>query len=358
MSDGDKPDDASKTEDPTPKRIEEARRKGQVALSREMNSWLMLLVATLLVMAVSQPMLSDMREFLRFYLEQSHALPGVPGGGGVILGGAFVEMMKILALPLIILMLAAFLGPFLQVGPLWAPEILKPDLSKLSPIKGFERLFSRRAVLEFVKGILKLAIVSVVAIVLLRPYFGTVDHMVGLPILLMLGEMKFLVLRMLAGTLIAFLIIAVADLVYQRMEFMKKMRMTKQELKDEYRQSEGDPMVKGRLRQLRAEKARQRMMSNVPKADVVITNPTHFAVALRYDPDTMEAPVCVAKGMDNIALKIREIARENNVTIYENPPLARVLFDSVEIDEAIPTEHFRAVAQVISYVFRMKGKLK
>lgn len=357
MSDGEKPDDASKTEDPTPKRLEEARRKGQVALSREMNSWLMLLVATLLIMALSQPMLSSTRELLKFYLEQSHTLPGAPGGLSIILGGAFWEMMKILALPLIILMLAAFLGPFLQVGPLWAPEILKPDLSKLSPIKGFGRLFSRRAVLEFVKGILKLAIVSVVATMLLRPYFGSIEHMVGLPPLLMLDEMKFLVLRMLAGTLVAFLIIAVADLVYQRMEFMKKMRMTKQELKDEYRQSEGDPMVKGRLRQLRAEKARQRMMANVPKADVVITNPTHFAVALQYNPDTMEAPICVAKGMDNIALKIREIAKENNVTIYESPPLARVLYDSVEIDEAIPAEHFKAVAQVISYVFRMKGKL-
>ena len=356
MSD-DKPDDASKTEDPTPKRLEEARRKGQVALSREMNSWLMLLVATLLIMALSQPMLSSTKEFLKLYLEQSHALPGAPGGIATVLSAAFWEMMKILALPLIILMLAAFLGPFLQVGPLWAPEIIKPDLSKLSPIKGFERLFSRRAVLEFVKGIFKLAIVSVVAVMLLQPFFGSIEHMVGLPPLLMLDEMKLLVLRMLAGTLIAFLIIAVADLVYQRMEFMKKMRMTKQELKDEYRQSEGDPMVKSRLRQLRAEKARQRMMSNVPKADVVITNPTHFAVALRYDPDTMEAPICVAKGMDNIALKIREIAKESKVTIYENPPLARVLYDSVEIDEAIPTEHFKAVAQVISYVFRLKGKL-
>ena len=358
MSDGDKPDDASKTEDPTPKRLEEARRKGQVPLSREMNSWLMLLAATLLIMAFSQPMLSNTKEFLKFYLEQSHALPGAPGGLAIIMGGAFWEMMKILALPLIILMLAAFMGPFLQVGPLWAPEIIKPDLSKLSPIKGFERLFSRRAVLEFLKGILKLSIVSVVGVMLLRPFFGSIDHMVGLPMLLMLDEMKFLVLRMLAGTLIAFLIIAVIDLVYQRMEFMKKMRMTKQELKDEYRQSEGDPMVKGRLRQLRAEKARQRMMANVPKADVVITNPTHFAVALQYNPDTMEAPICVAKGMDNIALKIREIAKENNVTIYESPPLARVLYDSVEIDEAIPAEHFKAVAQVISYVFRMKGKLQ
>ena len=357
MSDGEKPDDSAKTEDPTPKRLEEARRKGQVALSREMNSWLMLLAATLLIMTMAHPVLLKTTEFLRIYIEQSHLMPGAPGGMAAVLGGAFMEMMKILALPLLLLMLAAFLGPFLQIGPLFAPEIIKADLSKISPSNGMERLFSMRAILEFVKGIGKLAIVSVVSVMLLYPYFDTIEHMVGLPVPLMLDEMKVLILRMMAGVLIAFLIIAAIDLVYQRMEFMKKMRMTKQELKDEYRQSEGDPQVKAKLRQLRAEKARQRMMQNVPNADVVITNPTHFAVALQYDPDKMEAPVCLAKGMDNIALKIREVAKENKVTIYENPPLARVLYDAVEIDEAIPAEHYKAVAQVISYVFKMKGKL-
>lgn len=357
MSDGDKPDDASKTEDPTPKRLEEARRKGQVALSREMNSWLMLLVATILIMAMSGPYMSDMKGLLRLYIEQAHALPGVPGGLSVVLGEAFWEMLKLLALPFLLLMLVAFLGPFMQVGPIFAPEVIKPDISKISIFKGFERLFSKRALMEFFKGIFKIGIVTVVAIFLLRPFFDGIEHTVGLPIVLMLDEMKALILRMMAGTLIAFLVIAVIDLVYQRMEFMKKMRMTKQELKDEYRQSEGDPQVKAKLRQLRSEKARQRMMANVPTADVVITNPTHFAVALKYDPDTMEAPVCVAKGMDNLALKIRQVARENDVVVYENPPLARVLYDAVDVDEAIPTEHFRAVAQVISYVFRMKGKL-
>lgn len=358
MSDGEKPDDSSKTEDPTPKRLEEARRKGQMPMSREINSWLMLLTATILIMALAHPMLSQMTQILRTYIEQSHALPGVPGGFSVILGGAFMEMMKILALPLIILMLSGLLGPLLQVGPIFAPEVIKPDISKISPFKGFGRLFSMRSILEFVKGIFKIGMVTVVAVVLLYPFFNGVEHLVGIPVPLMLDEMMALVLRMMAGTLIAFLIIAVVDVVYQRMEFMKKMRMTKQELKDEYRQTEGDPLIKAKLRQLRAEKARQRMMQSVPKADVVITNPTHFAVALQYDPDTMEAPVCVAKGMDNIALKIREIAKENDVVVYENPPLARVLYNSVEIDEVIPAEHFKAVAQVISYVFKLKGKLK
>jgi flagellar biosynthetic protein FlhB len=152
------------------------------------------------------------------------------------------------------------------------------------------------------------------------------------------------------------MVIAVMDVVYQRHEYFKKMRMTKQELKDEYKQTEGDPMVKGRLRQLRAEKARQRMMQAVPTADVVITNPTHFSIALKYDPGEMNAPVCVAKGVDDLALRIREVAKEHEIIIVENPPLARVLFDTVEVDEMIPQEHFKAVAEVISYVYRIKGK--
>ena len=358
MSDGDQPEDSSKTEDPTPRRLEEARRKGQVALSREMTSWLMLLTVTILIMALAGPMMSDTKQFLKIYIEQSHAMPGVPGGLSVVLGGAFKETLKIVALPLIVLMLAAFLGPFLQVGPLFAPEIIKPDISKISPAKGWKRLFSMRAVMEFAKGILKITLVGIVGVVLLYPYFSGIEHLVGASIPLVMDDMKALVLRMLAGTLVVFLVVAVIDVLYQRVEFMKKMRMTKQEMKEEYRQTEGDPQVKAKLRQLRTEKARQRMMQNVPKADVVITNPTHFAVALQYDPDTMEAPLCVAKGMDQIALKIREIAKESKVTIYENPPLARALYDVVEIDETIPPEHYKAVAQVISFVFRQKGKIK
>jgi flagellar biosynthetic protein FlhB len=173
----------------------------------------------------------------------------------------------------------------------------------------------------------------------------------------MLDELYALVMRLLTGMLVVLLVIAIADVVYQRMEHYKKMRMTKQEVKDEYRQSEGDPHVRARLRQLRAEKARQRMMQAVPQADVVITNPTHYAIALKYKPEEMDAPVCVAKGTDEVALRIREIAKEHDIVIYEAPPLARVLFDVVELDEMVPAEHYKAVAEVISYVFKLKGRM-
>lgn len=357
MAEDDSQDDSSKTEDPTPRRLEEARKKGQVPLSREMNSWVMLLMATMLVLALSGPMVTSLGQGLRTYLEQAHALPGVPGGLRSVLGGALLETLKILLLPFLLLMAAAFLGPFLQIGPLFAPEAVKPDISKISPIKGWKRLFSTRALMEFAKGILKIGIVAVVAYILLRPFFDTIDHMVGMPVSVMMEEMKALVLRMLAGTLIVFLVVAVIDLLYQRMEHIKKMRMSRYDMKEEYRQTEGDPQIKAKLRQLRSEKAKQRMMANVPTADVVITNPTHYAVALKYDPDTMDAPLCVAKGMDQLALRIREVAKENNVSIIENRPLARALHDSVEVDEVIPTEHYRAVAEIISFVFRQKGKL-
>lgn len=351
-------DDSQKTEDPTQKRLEEARKKGQIAVSRELNTWLMLLAATILVGTSAPGMMKALREHLKPYLEHPHDFPQVPGGLSIILGDSFLDVLMIMAFPLMVLMAVAFIGPFLQTGPLFAPEVIKPDISKISPVKGFSRLFSKRSLMEFVKGLLKLAAVGIVGFMTIKPYYGQIDHFIGLPVPLLLDEIASMVMRLLTGILIILLVISIVDVVYQRHEHYKKMRMTKQELKDEYKQSEGDPMIKGKLRQLRAEKARQRMMQAVPRADVVITNPTHFAIALEYKPETMDAPVCIAKGADDVALRIRELAREHNIVIYENKPLARVLYETVEIDDVVPAEHYKAVAEVISYVFKLKGKIR
>lgn len=358
MADSDQPDDSQKTEDPTPKKLEETRKKGQVALSREVNNWVMLLAGTILISAAADPVFSKLRIMMTHYIEFAHAMPGAPGGIGVVLASSLKEVFKILALPLGVLMVAAFLGPFMQVGPLFAPESIKPDISKISPFKGFSRLFSKRSLMEFAKGVLKISIIAVVGVIILSPYFGALDHMIGLPLSVLLEELQMLVVRLMVGVLIVLLVVAVIDLVYQRYEHYKKMRMTRQEVKDEYKQTEGDPHVRAKLRQLRTEKARQRMMQAVPGADVVITNPTHYSIALKYDTDTMDAPVCVAKGMDDVALRIREMAKEHDIILYENPPLARALFDTVDIDETIPQEHYKAVAEVISYVFKLKGRLR
>ncbi|MCI5060274.1 MAG: flagellar biosynthesis protein FlhB [Alphaproteobacteria bacterium] len=357
MAEENQSDDSQKTEEPTPKKIEESRKKGQVALSREINNWVMLLTGTIVVLAIGPGTLSNLSAHMQNYIAKAHLLPSAPHGVGMVLGESFWSVLGFLILPLLVLIGAAFLGPFLQVGPLFAPEVIKPDLSKISPLKGFQRLFSMRSIMEFVKGILKIGIIGVVGVILLYPFYGTIDHMIGLPLPTMLDELQGLVIRLMAGILVVLLVVAVIDLVYQRYEHYKKMRMTKQELKDEYKQTEGDPHVRAKLKQLRQEKARQRMMQAVPEADVVITNPTHYSIALKYDPEEMDAPVLVAKGLDDLAMRIREVAKENDIPLYENKPLARALYDTVELDDVIPTEHYQAVAEVISYVFQLKGKL-
>lgn len=354
---GNEDDDSSKTEEPTPKKIEESRKRGQVALSREVNNWVMLFTGTIVVLAIGPSTLNALTNHMKAYIEKAHIMPFIPGGSGYLLGESFIQVLTILALPLIILLIAAFIGPFLQIGPLFAPEIIKPDFSKISVFKGFKRLFSMRSVMEFVKGIVKIGVIGVVGVILLYPFYGQIDHMVGLPIHVMLEELSQLVLLLMSGILVVLLVMAVADLLYQRYEHYKKMRMTKQELKDEFKQTEGDPHVRAKLRQLRQEKASARMMQSVPEADVIITNPTHFSIALKYAPEEMDAPVVVAKGVDDLAMRIREVAKEHNIPLVENKPLARVLFDKVEIDSMIPEEHYKAVAEIISYVFQLKGKL-
>ena len=357
MSDGDDQDQSQKTEEPSARKLQEARKKGQVPLSREVNTWLMMLAATLLIAMSSVAFFGSMGDALRGYIEQPHLLPLSPLGPGAIMKEAASSTLWALAFPLLILMIAAFVGPFAQAGPIFSAESLKPDISKISPAKGFKRLFSLRSIMEFLKGLLKIMLVSIVFVVIIYPYYGQIDHMVGIPLNLALDEIYTLILKFMIGVLIVLIVIAVIDFSYQRYDHYQKMRMTKQEVKDEYRQTEGDPHVKQKLRQLRAQKAQQRMMQSVPKADVVITNPTHFAIALEYKPEAMDAPVCVAKGVDEVALRIRETAKEHNIEIVENKPLARALYDTVELDSVIPEEHFQAVAQIISYVFKKQGKL-
>ncbi len=353
----DEPDETEKTEEPTPKKLEDSRKKGQVALSREVNNWIMLLAATIMVGVLIGPVFLKLFDHLKTYLELAHTLPSLPGGFGVILGESFWQVLSILTLPFLVLLFAAFIGPFIQVGPLFALESIKPDLSKISIIKGFTRLFSGKSLMEFAKGILKIGAITVVGFILIKPYLNGIEHTITLPWPDLLLEMKGLVLRMMAGILIVLLIVAMIDLVYQRYDHYKKMKMTQQEVKDEFRQSEGDPMVKAKLRQLRMEKARQRMMQAVPDADVIITNPTHFSIALKYDSNVSPAPIVIAKGVEEVALRIREVAKEHDIILYEDRALARTLYDTVEIDEPIPTELYKAVAEIISYVFKKKGKL-
>lgn len=349
-------DDADKTEEPTPKKLAEARKKGQIPQSKEVQNFAVLL-GMALVVGIAGPFVA-----LRVYsplasiVERSGDFQIDLGSTGEILYDAVFSVILALS-PVfgvfVILALASSLG---QSGILFTAETITPKLEKLSPISGFKRLFSLRSLVEFLKGIFKMVVVGTVAVLLVMPEFDRLEVIVQMDIRQLLEEMQTLVIRLLFGVVSIIAVIAIADYVYQRYEHIKQLRMSRQEIRDEHKQSEGDPHVKARLRQIRGERARQRMMSAVPRADVVVTNPTHFAVALQYDTEVMAAPVVVAKGADAVAFRIRDVAKTNDIPIVENPPLARALYGGVEIDQQIPEEHYQAVAQLISYVYRLKGK--
>lgn len=357
MAEEDNTDDSQKTEEPTRKKLEEARKKGQVSQSREVNNWLMLFAATMIILMFAPDSLAQIRDTLRGFIAGAHQIPAEGAGLGHVIFTVIGQVFSALALPLILLVIAAIAGPLVQIGPLFTTEPVKPSLSKISPMKGIERLFSMKSIMEFAKGIFKIIVVGIVAFALMYPFYGQVEHMIGLDMNRVMFELQYLAVRLLGGVLAVLLIITVIDVAFQRNEHMKKMRMSKQEIREEYKQTEGDPQIKARLRQLRTEKARQRMMQEVPESTVVITNPTHFACALKYEPGEMDAPLLVAKGVDNVAKRIRETAEEHDVPIIENPPLARALYASVELEESIPPEHYQAVAEVISYVFQLKNRV-
>jgi flagellar biosynthetic protein FlhB len=358
MAENEQQDEASKTEDPSVKKLEDARERGQVAQSRDLSMWVMLLAATILMGTATPYVFASLSDELQGFFEHAHDMPTGAGGIAAVLKETFIISLKACALFFIALMVAAIFGPAMQVGFLLAPQVLKPDISKVSIIKGFGRLFSLKSIVEFIKGILKITAIGAIGYWMVSPYMDSMEHSIDIPTIEILTETQHLAVRMMVGILIALLAISIADFLYQRWEFMKQMRMTKQEVKDEYKQTEGDPYIKGRLKQLRMEKARQRMMQNVPKADVIITNPTHFSVALQYDPEVSDAPIVLAKGVDEVAFRIREVAKEHDIILFENPPLARSLYDTVEIDEPIPVELYKAVAEVISFVYKKKGKIK
>jgi flagellar biosynthetic protein FlhB len=350
-------DDSQKTEEPTPKKLREAREKGEVARSQEVNHWFIILAFAATVGILAPIFLAQLGRALLPFLEQPHQI--VLGGDSarLVLAELLWDVAKALALPFAATIAAALAANALQGGILVSAESLKPKLEKISPLAGAKRLFGQRALVEFAKGVLKLSLVGVIITLLVMPRWQVYMDLPELSIEQLLLLLRQEALRVLIGVLAAMTAIAGADYLFQRFKTMQKLRMSRQEVKDEMRQSEGDPMIKARLRQLRQERARQRMMAAVPGADVVVTNPTHFAVALKYEGEVMNAPRVVAKGVDFMAQKIREVARENGVPLVENRPLARALYDGVDIDQEVPPAHYKAVAEVIGYVMRLRGRL-
>jgi flagellar biosynthetic protein FlhB len=259
------------------------------------------------------------------------------------------------AVPLLILMVAAVFGNLAQHGLVWSLDPITPKLSKVSPAAGFKRLFSKESLANFVKGIFKLAVVGGAVTSAVWPERLQLAHLATMSVGAMAAYLFGLVIRVFATAVAVLTVMAAADFLLQRQIWLKRQRMSVHELREEFKQSEGDPHIKARIRRLRIERSRRRMMAQVPDASVVIVNPTHFAVALKYESG-MNAPICLAKGLDAVALRIRALAEEHGIAIVENPPLARTLHAAVEIDAEIPPEHYRAVAEVIGYVMGLKRR--
>jgi flagellar biosynthetic protein FlhB len=345
-------EDTERSEDPTQKRLDEAHERGDVVKSQEVNAWFVIAGGTLILMSFAGSMASGVTTSLRGLIANSFAIR-VDGRGFIeVIGKLSLEVIAAVALPLLVLALAALAGNMVQHRLVWSTEPLKPKLSKISPMAGFQRLFSKQALVNFIKGLLKLALIGAIMAALLWPERFRLDALVRTDPAAVLGITQSLALQMLGAVVAVLALIAAADYFFQYRQWFERHKMSMRELKEEFKQTEGDPAIKAKIRQLRQMRMRKRMMAAVPEASVVITNPTHFAVALKYERG-MNAPVCVAKGVDLIARKIREVADANNIPIVENPPLARALHGAVDIDEEIPPEHYQAVAEVIGYVMRL-----
>lgn len=351
-----------KTEDATPKKLSKAREEGQVAKSKEVANATGLFALFLIIKLYAGKMGNDfMSVFTSVYGKIDQATV-YQGDGQVLVNirniiSQAVYQMVLIVLPIFLIgFVLAAVSDLAQVK--WKPTAkpLKPKLSKLNPINGFKRIFSAQSLVELLKSLLKTALIGYMAVSYLMKQERKFLLLYDVTLLQGIGLLSDIIVGMGLRISAAYLIIAFLDFVYQKFKFKNDMKMTKQEIKDEMKDQEGDPQVKGRIRSKMREASQRRMMADVPKADVVITNPTHFAVALRYDPKEKDAPYLLAKGEDYLAQKIKELARENHIEIIENKPLARAIYHNVEIGEMIPPELYQAVADVLTAVYKAQGR--
>ncbi|MBW7473283.1 flagellar biosynthesis protein FlhB [Paenibacillus oenotherae] len=347
-----------KTERATPKKRQESREKGQVAKSADLPAAFILLFVFLSFIMLGDFYQERLLHLFGLMFEQKLLLQITTGNVMSLFSEIMFQVFILLAPIFAIAVIVAILGSYVQIGFLFTGEPLKLKLSKLNPINGFKQIFSMRSLFEFVKNILKLLVIGLIVYLNLWSERDHIMQLARVPIesIYSFTASLMITLGLEIGALLA--VLAVIDYIYQRYEHEKSLRMSKQDIKEEYKKTEGDPLIKGKIRERQRRMALQRMMQEVPKADVVITNPTHFAIALKYDSANMEAPTVIAKGMDYVALRIKEVAKENGVITMENKPLARALYDRSEIGETIPADLFQAVAEVLAYVYKLKGKGK
>ena len=348
-------DDMEKTEEPSPKKIEDARKEGNVPKSQDTSSFVTLLVAVIAVYAFSFFVTSRLHYLYEYYI----SFIGTPLTKNTVFEIGFVSLRELvfMIVPVAsIVALSGIIAAVMQFGFIFTTKPLTPDLKKIDPIKGFGKLFSFKKLIEGIKITAKVIIVFSIAFYFLLEYIKELPTVINFS---MMGQMHWLagkVIILVLIMLLIFFVLGMVDLMIVRYQYFKDLKMSKQEIKDEYKQMEGDPHIKAKIKQVQMQIAQKRMMSELPSADVIITNPTHYAVALRYDKEREQAPIVIAKGVDNIALKIKEIGRKNLIQIIENPPLARQLYGSAELNEIIPENLYKAVAEVLAFVFKSKNK--
>jgi flagellar biosynthesis protein FlhB len=348
--------DQERSEEATQQRRDDFRRRGQVAQTRELGSVVTLLGFALLFWMMSGFFTQQIMESYQLvygYISEGYFGPEHFRSLLISIGlrGAYILLPIFLFASIM-----ALASSVLQVGFLYNEDALSPDFEKINPISGFKRLFTLRSLAEGIKAMLKMAIIAGTAYHIIKSSLHVLPQMVTLTpyeILTFLIENVFRLILGVGGVLV---VIAAADYFFQRYQMEEQMKMTKQEIRDEVKTREGDPLIKARIRKIQKEVAQRRMMADVPKADVIITNPTHLAIALKYSPEKFAAPVMLAKGQDHLALRIRELAKEHNIPIVENKPLARAMFKTMEIGQVIPRELFAAVAEVLAYVFKLKRR--
>ncbi|MBN8534468.1 MAG: flagellar biosynthesis protein FlhB [Rhizobiales bacterium] len=346
-------DQEDKTEDPTERRIEQAIERGDVPKSIEAASFFALSAGLLALMVTGSIGLQGFVTGMRGFLENAHQVSISQSGLLAVASHSTRTMLVVLAVPFVFAIIAGVASGLIMHKPLWTTETMAPKFNRISPLSGFKRIFGKEAFVQFIKSLLKFVIVGGLVLIVLWPERKRLGTIVQLDVTQLLDVTWVLSLKLMGGVLALYAFVAAADILYQRFTWRQRLKMTREELKQEFKETEGSPEIKAKVRKLRAERLRTRMMAAVPKASVILTNPTHYAVALKYEPG-MNAPVLLAKGVDLIALKIREVGALNDVPIVENPPLARAIHARVEIDEEIPEEHYKAVAEVIGYVMRLR----
>ena len=352
----DEDDSEDKTEDPTQKRLDQALERGDVVKSQELNTWFVIAAATLVMSTFSGSIGTAVLVPMRNLIANSWMIHTDGAGLLALARSLSFAVIAAIGVPILMVMLAAIAGNMMQHRLVWSGEPLKPNFGKISPLSGAKRLFGKQAAANFAKGIFKLVLLGTVMVMILWPERLRLESLLHMDVSELLGVTISLTKHLMGSVVALLALVAIGDYLFQYRQWYERQKMSVQEMKEEFKQSEGDPHVKGRIRQIRQQRMKKRMMAAVPKASVIITNPTHYSVALAYERG-MSAPVCVAKGVDNIAFKIREIAKAHDIPIVENVPLARALYATVEIDAEIPVEHYHAVAEIISYVMGLRRTL-